>query len=260
MKKTLLALSASLLVLSASSQTNATNFTCNDCASTGHDLFTELNAGMVIVITWVVPNSATVPHAQSAFGAVQMYSVSNPGQVHHYLVDDYGDTPCATLNNWAMANSLGGSTTFSDAAIDMADYGMVGAPKTVVLGGGWNHVVYFNENGPAANNGPAIENAIDSALSMITAMQAPVASSSFNLFPNPANASATVAISAEQASDATVKIFNVAGQEVMTAYTGTLSPGENRVTFSTEALAEGVYIVRMENGEKSSVARLIISR
>ncbi len=259
MKKTLLAVSASFLVLSAYSQT-ATNFTCNDCASTSHDLFTELNAGNVIVITWVVPNSATVPHAQAAFGAVQMYSVSNPGQVHHYLVDDYGDTPCATLNNWAMANSLGGSTTFSDVAIDMADYGTVGAPKTVVLGGGWNHLVYFNENGPAANDNAGIQNAIDSALSMITSMQAPSALSSVSLFPNPANASATITLSAEQAGDAAVKIYNVAGQEVMTAYTGTLSPGETRVTFSTESLAEGVYVVRIETAEKTSVARLVISR
>ncbi len=259
MKKSLLALTASFLVLSASSQT-ATNFTCNDCASTSHDLFTELNAGNVIVITWVVPNTATVTHAQTAFGAVQMFSFSNPGQVHHYIVDDYADTPCATITNWANANSLSGSTVFSDASIDMADYGLAGAPKTVVLGGGWNHVVYFNENGPAANDNAGIQNAIDSALSMITSMQAPAALSTVKLFPNPASASATVTMHAEQPGDASVKIFNVAGQEVMTAYTGTLSPGENRVAFSTETLAEGVYFVRVESGEKTSVTRLIISR
>ena len=55
MKKLLLA--SSLLLLSgfiAFGQT-AVNFTGNDCAGTSHTLFTELDAGKVIVVTFVMP-------------------------------------------------------------------------------------------------------------------------------------------------------------------------------------------------------------
>jgi hypothetical protein len=252
-----LALSAPLTI---GAQTTATNFSCNDCAGNNHDLFAELNAGKVIVISWVMPCSACTPPTQTAFGVVQSYAVSNPGQVLLYIADDYANTTCATLNNWAMGNSLGGATTFSDPAVSMSPYGTPGMPKIIVVGGGYNHTVYFNENNSAANDASAIQAAVDSALADITGMQTPEGLISVNLFPNPANGSASLTIHATHATGATVKVLNVAGQEVMNAYAGTLAPGANRITFSTEELAEGAYFVQVTDGEKSSVVKMIISR
>jgi len=36
-------------------QTNATDFTANDCDGVSHHLFSELDNGKVVVIAWVMP-------------------------------------------------------------------------------------------------------------------------------------------------------------------------------------------------------------
>lgn len=56
MKKLLLAFSQLLLSgFMAFGQTTATDFTVNDCGGTSHNLFTELDAGKVIVLCWPMP-------------------------------------------------------------------------------------------------------------------------------------------------------------------------------------------------------------
>ena len=60
MKKTLLTAISGLFTILGFAQTTATDFTANDCGGTSHTLFTELNAGNVIVITWVMPCSSCI--------------------------------------------------------------------------------------------------------------------------------------------------------------------------------------------------------
>ena len=83
--------------------TFATDFTATDCASTSHNLFTELAAGKVVVITWVMPCGACITGASNASNAV--IAVGNPNVVF-YLVDDAGNTNCSSLNSWASTNSI----------------------------------------------------------------------------------------------------------------------------------------------------------
>ena len=59
MKGTLLILTTILASFGAFSQT-ATDFTCNDCAGSSHNLFSELDGGKVVVLVWVMP--FTVDH------------------------------------------------------------------------------------------------------------------------------------------------------------------------------------------------------
>ena len=148
-------------VTSVSVAQTAVNFTCNDCAATSHDLYTELNAGKVIVLCWVMPCGACTGPALTTYNVVQSYQANNPNTVFMYLCDDYGNTTCASLNSWA--NNIGVTNTirFSNSAIDMMDYGSTGMPKIVVVGGS-NHTVYYNSNNTVdATN---LQNAINSAL------------------------------------------------------------------------------------------------
>ncbi|HEY4800620.1 MAG TPA: hypothetical protein VII99_16190, partial [Bacteroidia bacterium] len=137
MKKYLLSFSLILASRFLSFGQTAVDFTVNDCAGNSHHLFSELDAGNVIVITWVMPCSACIPIASTAATTVQGYASSNPGRVKFYLSDDYADTPCPTLTSWASTNSIATNASFSDATISMADYGGTGGSmqKTVVLGG-----------------------------------------------------------------------------------------------------------------------------
>src|ERR1043165_5686641 len=94
----------------AVAQTTATNFTATDCNATSHTLFTELDAGKIVVLVWVMPCAACISDAKAAFDAVGSFASSNPGKVVFYLSDDIGDAGCSTLNSWASTNGRAGAT------------------------------------------------------------------------------------------------------------------------------------------------------
>ena len=168
MKKNLLILLLSFIAFNGFSQTTATDFTQLDCNQVSHNLFTELNAGKVVVITWVMPCYLCVDGANAGWQAAQTFATSNPGKVLYYLVDDFGDNTCSDLSAWITANNVAGGSPpvrFENVGkpINMNDYGSGGMPKVVVVGGP-SHYVYFNENFSLADNQPAIESAIAQGL------------------------------------------------------------------------------------------------
>src|SRR4051812_39968068 len=102
MKKALLAVSIFLLNgIMAYSQTTATDFTAADCSAVNHSLFTELNAGKVVVLVWVMPCGACVSDAKAGYDAAQSFAISNPGKVLYWMSDDAGNTACSSLSSWA---------------------------------------------------------------------------------------------------------------------------------------------------------------
>ena len=85
-------------------------------------LFSELDSGKVIVMVWVMPCGPCATHALSAYAAVQTYANSHPDRVKFYMVDDYANTTCNSLQTWASTYSMGSCTMFSNQAISMSDY------------------------------------------------------------------------------------------------------------------------------------------
>lgn len=138
----------------------AVNFRSIDCDGVEHDLFTELDNNTIVVIAWVMPCSSCITDPLATFNIVNDYGVTHPGRVVFYLVDDYGDDNCANLGGWANFYGLGNATKFSDDTIKMSDYGDVGMPKIIVLGGA-NHQVYFDKH----RSHDGVKDAIDKALS-----------------------------------------------------------------------------------------------
>ncbi len=137
----------------------APDFTALDCDGISHNLYAELNAKKIIVIIWVMPCSSCVTEPLNASSIVQSYSTNYPGRVVFYMVDDYANTNCVGMQGWASFYGITNCTMFSDAAINMADYGVPGMPKTVVIGG-FNHQVYFNKNESTVGLGAAIDQAL----------------------------------------------------------------------------------------------------
>lgn len=80
MKKIIFTLTIALMFVATISkaQTTASDFTATDCSSMSHNLYTELNAGKVVVISWVMPCSACVGGATAASNAVQSFATSHP--------------------------------------------------------------------------------------------------------------------------------------------------------------------------------------
>lgn len=260
MKSILLTIALVLSVLTTQAQT-AVDFTATDCAGNSHNLFSELNSGKVIVIAWVMPCYGCTTASQIAYGIVQSYATSNPGQVLMYVVDDYGDGDCFTMNHWVNDNNIPNVTPFCDSLIRMTDYGGVGMPKIVVLGGGYSHGLYFNENNTDAEDSLGIQSAVDSALADVTVVR-DIAnnSSSVSVFPNPATDNAVITLNPAASQHVIIDVYNGLGQKVIPVFNGELSPGEHRIQFSVEGLAAGNYWVRITEGEISHDEKLTITR
>lgn len=162
MKIKLLIAIALLTCMFSFSQT-ATDFTTKDCAGASHNLFNELDSGKVIVICWIMPCHACIEGALNSSKAVHIFASSKPGQVKFYLIDDYGNSTCNDVNDWASTNSITYNAIFGNSGniINMKDYGKAGMPKIVVIGKS-GHKVYYNVNGPGTVS--EIQTAITNAL------------------------------------------------------------------------------------------------
>jgi len=168
----------------------AVNFNVNDCSGNNHILFNELDAGKVVIITWVMPCSTCIGPALSAQTEAQNFVPSNPGKIKHYIADDYANTNCTSLSGWCTTNGLTSiNAVFSDAAIKMLDYGSNGMPKTVILAG-TTHSVFFNENNTltVGNFVNAMNNAL-AASNSVGMKEVSEINSGFSYFPNPASSS-----------------------------------------------------------------------
>jgi hypothetical protein len=235
----------------------ATNFTVNDCAGTSHDLFTELNSGKVIVLCWVMPCPNCVGGATAAQNAVQSFQASNPNRVVMYLVDDYANTTCASLNSWATSNGITNATTFSNAAVNMMHYGSTGMPKVVVVGGA-NHAVFYNANNSISQSG--IQSAITAALAAPTGTKEDLSPlSEFNIFPNPTATKSTISFVLKQPAEVIAEIYNPVGQKVSAAISGSFSSGENQLEINTTNLSNGLYFVSIKAEGKTSILKMLIA-
>jgi hypothetical protein len=256
MKKQLLLIALSFISLTGFSQT-AVNFNCNDCSSASHDLFSELDAGKVIVLCWVMPCSNCVAASTTTYNIVDSYQSSYPNTVYMYLCDDYANTSCASLNTWKYNNGLDNAITFSNASINMADYGSTGMPKIVVVGGP-NHTVFYNANN--AVNSTNLQNAINTALSATGISTTGNSGTSLSIFPNPAAGDAEIKFSLEKSADITIELFNLEGQKVQNLFSGKLSAGNNKLKVGFSNYPEGMYLVKFTEDNKNRFMNIVVSR
>lgn len=241
MKKTLLVLAAVSSLHMGFAQT-AVNFNCSDCAGNNHDLFTELDAGKVIVICWVMPCATCINPASTDANTVLGYSSSYPGKVKFYLVDDYANTTCSTLNTWAATNGITTDAIFSNASINMVDYGIAAMPKTVVLGGS-GHTVFYNQGGTvlASDLQAAINNAIATAVNGLPANVSAIA-----IQPNPVSSGAILSYTLTGNSAIGISVFDMVGQEVMRIPSaGSRCAGRHEMAVDFSSFENGIYFIRV---------------
>jgi hypothetical protein len=77
-------------------------------------------------------------------------------------------------------------------------------------------------------------------------------------YPNPFNPSTIISYALPIQSFATLKVFNVLGQEVAMLVNGIESPGSKSVTFDGSGLPSGVYFYRLQAGSYSATKMLMI--
>ncbi|MBC8299221.1 MAG: T9SS type A sorting domain-containing protein [Pelagibacterales bacterium] len=226
-------------------QTTATDFTTNDCNGVAHNLFNELDAGNVIVISWVMPCGPCETYSLPAYSAVQSFATSHPGRVHFYIADDYGTTACGTLNNFA--SNMPVSTIFSSSDVNMSDYGAYGMPKVVVLGGN-DHTIYYNQNDSHITF-PGAQSAISDALSAPLAIEQPI-NNKFEIssYPNPVNNVLNVSYTKIQSAIINFTIVDVLGQVVLKVEDNSSSSTEKLIkSINVSTLNDGNYFLRISS-------------
>ena len=247
-------------ILSTGAQTVATNFNCNDCAGNNHDLFTELNSNKVVILTWVMPCTTCSLAGVMAQEAKESFSVSNPGQVFHYIADDYGNSNCTSLSNWCNSNGLASrDAVFSNSIISMSDYGLDGMPKIVIVGGP-SHKVYYNENNNPSFNKQNMINAISTALGE---MAASVQTNELNIsnlkfYPNPSQEMLELNFETQKNQELKISVYNILGKVVKTENHKT-SKGNVRIKMNTQDLNDGAYFVQIESENNKVQFKIIVA-
>ncbi|MBK6861605.1 MAG: T9SS type A sorting domain-containing protein [Saprospiraceae bacterium] len=240
-------------------QTNATNFTANDCSGVSHELFKDLDSGKVIVMVWVMPCGACTGPAITAYNIVKDFQVSNPNKVYYYMVDDYANTNCQSLGSWCTSNGIeqnSYSLRFSNSKIKMSDYGSDGMPKIVVVAGN-DHKVYYNVNNTV--NPTNLQKAINTALILTGTSDQNNTESTLTISPNPVKESTVVSFNLEKAANVKMDLLNVEGKLIQTVFSGKLASGENSLNVNMANYNQGIYFVKLSYENKSKLAKFSVA-
>jgi hypothetical protein len=245
------------IAMGAHAQT-AVNFTVSDCNGQPYDLFTVLDSGKVVVIGWAMPCNTCIPPLKTTYNVVQSYQSSFPGMVDMLLCDDYANSSCATINAWGNANGLANTRRFSNAAINMMDYGSLGMPKVVVVGGPL-HKVYYNADD--AVNHTALQAAINDALFDITSINSEDAFlSAVVISPNPSADVSKLSFNLKSSSVVVLEVLNELGQNVLLSSYGTLQQGNHILELDVASLSPGLYILKITHNKGFSTHKLLVTK
>lgn len=77
-------------------------------------------------------------------------------------------------------------------------------------------------------------------------------------YPNPFNPSTSIAFSLSESGFTTLKICNVAGEEVAVLASGDLNAGRYEFTWNAAGKASGVYYVKLQSGSNVAVKKILL--
>lgn len=255
----------SLLVLLngllAYSQT-AVNFVGNDCAGNPHNLYNEMDAGKVIVVSFVMPCGTCIGPSNTAQSVAQSYATSHPGRVLFYIADDDGGTSCPTLTSWVSSFiSSTPNAVFSNSTFKQTDYpgSPFAMPKVVVMAGASHQVIFHRDD---TLTGAPLQNVINSALATTTVQQINNNDDlSLSVFPNPAKGNIAINYSLTAPSNVTIDIYNIIGAKVMSVSKASQHSGNNteQVNFGN-TLSNGIYFIRISAGGSTATLKFVVDK
>lgn len=247
MKKKLLGIFALVLgsVITLNAQTNAMQFTGQDCNGNNVDLFADLNAGKCVVLFYYMPNCGSCPPPASRIQAMANNVMDTyPGMVKGYAFPFQNSTTCSYSSSWVTNNSLNFYAPMDSGAAQVAYYGGFGMP-TVVLVGGLDHRVMFVTQSFTTSDTTIMRDSILNFLSAVNVNTLPAAISGVNTYPNPADNSVTAEITLSRPSAVAIEVVNILGEVIEVVYNGNTPVGTLRKEISTAAYAEGNYFLRI---------------
>lgn len=230
----------SLALLAATglrAQTTAMDFTANDCDGVSHTLFSDLDQGYCVVIDLVMMGCPSCGPATLAIHDNVIPNVSDPSRVKFYSIGYTNSITCAQITSWRDALPLS-HPVFAGMSSMTTYYGGMGMPTVIVLGGGANHGVYYNELGHSASDDPTIIAAINSALQGAIGVEE-IGAHTITLGPNP-----VASILNLNGSYTSAKVIDAQGRIV-------LNTTPNGTSLDVSTLAAGQYTLELIATDKS---------
>lgn len=244
MKKSRLYFVLCILFLSsfnAISQEVAMDFTQNECEGSSHHLYSELNAGKVVILEFVMLNCAPCIVGTKALENITTpYETSHPGRVNIYSFGFLNSYTCDQLLAWKGNNEFT-HPVFNNGEEQVNYYGGMGMP-TIVVTGTNDYKVFFKSIGYTSSMDKEIKAAIDSALLYNpTAVGEQIASDRFKVYPTVFSDQLTIETQPGLAGSEVV-ICDISGREVIS----NVVPASGHMVIATAGLIKGVYFLRFK--------------
>lgn len=243
-----------LLSFNARSQTTAIDFEQAECEGAFHHLFTELDAGNVVILEFVMLNCAPCIVGTKALESITApYENSHPGRVHIYSFGFLNSYTCDQILGWKNDNNFT-HPVFNNGEDQVDYYGGMGMPTIVVVGTN-DHKVFYKSIGYTPAIDDEIKQALDSALLYNpTGVGEKDAISRFKIYPTIASDHFYIE-AGEELSGSEIILYDTFGREMLI----TRLTEQERILISLEGLASGLYIARIrQNNVLSDGTRLIV--
>jgi hypothetical protein len=237
-----------LVVLSfnTTGQTTAMDFTRDECGGDSHQLFTEMDAGKVVILEFVMLNCAPCIIGTNALqGITAEYEISHPGRVRIYSFGFLNSYTCEQMLAWKNDNSYT-HPVFNEGEDQVAYYGGMGMPTIVVIGTN-EHNVFFKSIGYTPAVDDKIREAIDSALLYDPTGVSEISSSDFKIYPTLVSDQLYIE-TGDALRDASVILYDSFGRLATSA----ILPGIGRFGIPVSGLASGIYFARIQQGKSFS--------
>ncbi len=79
-------------------------------------------------------------------------------------------------------------------------------------------------------------------------------------YPNPFNPSTTINFSVSAGTNASLKVYNMLGQEVATLVNGFVGAGSHSVDFNASKLSSGVYLYKLQAGNFTETKKMVLTK
>lgn len=231
------------LISGTKAQKTAMDFTQAECEGNEHHLFSELDAGNVIILEFVMLNCAPCIVATNALEDLTgPYELTNPGRVRIWSFAFLNSYTCDQILAWKSNNEFS-HPVFNNGEEQVSYYGGMGMPTIVVVGTN-EHNVFYKSIGYTPSIDDLIREAIDSALLYNpTGVDEKISSSEFRVYPTLFSDQLYVETSKEF-TGAEIIIFDAFGRQVLIFHV----PESGRVSIPAAGLSKGLYIARLKNG------------
>ena len=247
MKKKLFFIAALFITSSVSAQSTAQDWTKTDCDGNSHNLFTDLDAGKVVVMEFAMQCNSCATAANALENIKMAYNNSNTGKVDFYLMDYVGNT-CSSINSWI--TSYGYTMTGIDNCSTEKNYYSTGMPMPMIVVVGNNiHKVYYKKTSFSNSDTTNIRNAIDLAIAGVTGIEEKQnGRNTIAIYPNSSDRDALIQYALKEAMHVQIEIYNILGEKVQIVASEKQNAGKHEIKLNTSVLSNGIYFLKV-NGD-----------